>query len=125
MTKNEITGDRLVTKTSNAYRDNYDAIFNKKEKSKAHWWYLILLPILTYELVATELECQKDYDLALSVMQQRQKDNNLIEAMELYDKKIVMSAYSQPQQRTIRLRIEAAKNFANLNAQKCFKWGIL
>jgi|TARA_B110000914_G_scaffold211368_1_gene211386 hypothetical protein len=58
-------------------------------------------------------------------MQQRQKDNNLIEAMELYDKKIVMSAYSQPQQRTIRLRIEAAKNFANLNAQKCFKWSIL
>ena len=70
-------------------------------------------------------ECKNDYDLALSVMQQRQKDNNLIEAMELYDKKIVMSAYSQPQQRTIRLRIEAAKNFANLNAQKCFKWSIL
>jgi hypothetical protein len=45
--------------------------------------------------------------------------------MELYDKKIVMSAYSQPQQRTIRLRIEAAKNFANLNAQKSFKWSIL
>ena len=97
----------------------------RKKENKAHWWYLILVPLLTYELVATELECQKDYDLALSVMQQRQKDNNLIEAMELYDKKIVMSAYSQPQQRTIRLRIEAAKNFANLNAQKCFKWSIL
>ncbi len=121
--KNDITGDKIQTKSSNAYRDNYDAIFNKKEKSKAHWWYLILLPLLTYELVAAE--CQKDYDLALSVMQQRQKDNNLIEAMELYDKKIVMHAYSQPQQRTIRLRIEAAKNFANLNAQKCFKWRIL
>ena len=67
----------------------------------------------------------KQMHFALTVMQQRQKDNNLIEAMELYDKKIVMSAYSQPQQRTIRLRIEAAKNFANLNAQKCFKWSIL
>lgn len=86
---------------------------------------IILLLLLAVNVSATELECQKDYDLALSVMQQRQKDNNLIEAMELYDKKIVMSAYSQPQQRTIRLRIEAAKNFANLNAQKCFKWGIL
>ena len=126
MTKNEITGDRLVTKTSNAYRDNYDAIFNKKEKSKAHWWYFILVPLLTYELVATELECQEDYDLALSVMQQRQKDNNLIEAMQLFtDKKLVMSAYSQPQQKTIRLRIEATKNFANHSAQKCFKWSII
>ena len=97
----------------------------RKKENKVHWWYLILVSLLTYELVATELECQKDYDLALSVMQQRQKDNNLIEAMELYDKKIVMSAYSHPQQRTIRLRIEAAKNLANLNAQKCFKWSIL
>ena len=86
---------------------------------------IILLLLLAVNVSATELECQKDYDLALSVMQQRQKGNNLIEAMELYDKKIVMSAYSQPQQRTIRLRIEAAKNFANLNAQKCFKWSIL
>ena len=67
-------------------------------------------------------ECKKDYDLALSVMQQRQKDNNLIEAMQLFtDKKLVMSAYSQPQQKTIRLRIEATKNFANHSAQKCFK----
>ncbi len=86
---------------------------------------IFLITIMAVNIEATELECQKDYDLALSVMQQRQKDNNLIEAMELYDKKIVMSAYSQPQQRTIRLRIEAAKNFANLNAQKCFKWSIL
>lgn len=71
-------------------------------------------------------ECKKDYDLALSVMQQRQKDNNLIEAMQLFaDKKLVMSAYSQPQQKTIRLRIEAAKNFANHSAQRCFKWDIL
>ena len=67
-------------------------------------------------------ECKKDYDLALSVMQQRQKDNNLIEAMQTFnDKKLVMDAYSQPQQKTIRLRIEAAKNFANHSAQWCFK----
>jgi hypothetical protein len=71
-------------------------------------------------------ECQKDYDLALSVMQQRQKDNNLIEAMQSFtNKKLVMSAYSQPQQKTIPLRIEATKNFANHSAQKCFKWSIL
>ena len=91
-------------------------------------WPAIILIALFVPVIANAYdvhECQKDYDLALSVMQQRQKDNNLIEAMELYDKKIVMSAYSQPQQRTIRLRIEAAKNFANLNAQKCFKWSIL
>ena len=89
----------------------------------------LLLIFLIAPLVANAAdvhECQKDYDLALSVMQQRQKDNNLIEAMQSFtDKKLVMSAYSQPQQRTIRLRIEAAKNFANLNAQKCFKWSIL
>ncbi len=71
-------------------------------------------------------ECKKDYDLALSVMQQRQKDNNLIEAMQLFaDKKLVMSAYSQPQQKTIRLRIEATENFANDYTQWCFKWKIL
>ena len=71
-------------------------------------------------------ECKNDYDLALSVMQQRQKDNTLIEAMQLFtDKKLVMSAYSQPQQKTIRLRIEATKNFANHSAQKCFKWSII
>ncbi len=88
----------------------------------------LLLIFLLAPLVANAAdvhECQKDYDLALSVMQQRQKDNNLIEAMELYDKKIVMSAYSQPQQKTIPLRIEATKNFANHSAQKCFKWSIL
>lgn len=28
---NNITGDRLVSKTSDAYRDNYDSIFKKKE----------------------------------------------------------------------------------------------
>ena len=67
-------------------------------------------------------ECINDYDLALSGIQQRQIDINLIEAMQLFtDKKLVMSAYSQPQQKTIRLRIEATKNFANHSAQKCFK----
>ncbi len=71
-------------------------------------------------------ECKKNYDLALSVMQQRQKDNNLIEAMQTFnDKKLVMDAYSKPQKKTIRLRIEAAKNFANHSAQWCFKWRIL
>ena len=66
-------------------------------------------------------ECQKDYDSALFVMQQRQKDNNLVEAMKHGDKKLVMSAYSQPQQKTIYLRIEATENFANHAAQKCFR----
>ena len=30
--KNDITGDALISKTSNAYRDNYDKIFGKKPK---------------------------------------------------------------------------------------------
>lgn len=66
-------------------------------------------------------ECENNFYNALTVMQQRQKDNNLIEAMSQFDKKLVMSAYSQPQQNTIRSRIEASQNFANLNAQKCFR----
>ena len=31
-TKNDITGDSLVSRSSEAYRNNYDAIFGKKEK---------------------------------------------------------------------------------------------
>ena len=30
--KNDITGDSLTSKTSKAYRDNYDAIFSTKEQ---------------------------------------------------------------------------------------------
>ena len=90
------------------------------------WFSYVLLIAYQPAEAADVHECQKDYDLALSVMQQRQKDNNLIEAMQSFtDKKLVMSAYSQPQQKTIPLRIEATKNFANHSAQKCFKWSIL
>ena len=93
------------------------------------FWPIIISALLIAPLVANAddvHECKKDYDLALSVMQQRQKDNNLIEAMQLFaDKKLVMSAYSQPQQKTIRLRIEATENFANDYTQRCFKWKIL
>ena len=98
------------------------------------WFGLLMWPVIILIAVFGPLvanaddmhKCKKDYDLALSVMQQRQKDNNLIEAMQLFtDKKLVMSAYSQPQQKTIPLRIEATKNFANHSAQKCFKWSIL
>ena len=55
--KNDITGDSLTSKTSNAYRDNYDAIFNKPTKVErtVHWWYLIIVPILCLELMSTEL----------------------------------------------------------------------
>ena len=31
--KNDITGDLLVSRTSEAYRNNYDAIFGKKGKT--------------------------------------------------------------------------------------------
>ncbi len=31
-TKNDITGDRLVSKTSDKYRDNYDNIFKTKKE---------------------------------------------------------------------------------------------
>lgn len=30
-TKNDITGDSIVTKSSDAYRSNYDKIFGKKK----------------------------------------------------------------------------------------------
>ena len=88
---------------------------------------IVTLPLWVAWAMADDVhECKKDYDLALSVMQQRQKDNNLIEAMQLFtDKKLVMSAYSQPQQKTIRLRIEATENFANDYTQWCFKWKII
>lgn len=32
MSKNEITGDTIITKTSSTYSDNFDAIFRKNEK---------------------------------------------------------------------------------------------
>ena len=32
-TKNDITGDSLVSRSSEAYRNNYDAIFGKKGKT--------------------------------------------------------------------------------------------
>lgn len=36
MSHNPITGDKLVTKkTSDAYRDGYDAIWGKKEKERS------------------------------------------------------------------------------------------
>lgn len=31
MSKNEITGDNIITKSSETYRDNYDSIFRKEE----------------------------------------------------------------------------------------------
>ena len=33
-TTNDITGDRLVSKPSKQYKDNYDAIFRKPAKDK-------------------------------------------------------------------------------------------
>ena len=34
--KNDVTGDKLITKkTTDAYRDGYDAIFKKKEKDRS------------------------------------------------------------------------------------------
>jgi hypothetical protein len=42
MSKNDITGDRLVSRTtSDAYRDHYDAIFGKKKETtmrKIYYW---------------------------------------------------------------------------------------
>jgi hypothetical protein len=34
---NDITGDSLVSRTSEAYRNNYDAIFGKKGKTNEQW----------------------------------------------------------------------------------------
>lgn len=36
-TKNDITGDALISRTSEAYRNNYDAIFGKKGKKNEQW----------------------------------------------------------------------------------------
>ena len=58
MTKNDITGDKLISKSnSDAYRDNYDNIFKKEKEYQpvSHWWWLAVLPFLVYELAATEL----------------------------------------------------------------------
>ena len=35
--KNDITGDSLVSRSSEAYRNNYDAIFGKKGKTNEQW----------------------------------------------------------------------------------------
>ena len=46
--KNDITGDSLTSKTSKAYRDNYDAIFNKPTKEKKLFIGGILSSYLSY-----------------------------------------------------------------------------
>jgi len=61
MTKNEITGDKLISKkNSDAYRDNYDQIFNKKVdkviEKKFHWWPIVIVPFLVWELAADEIK---------------------------------------------------------------------
>ena len=61
MTKNDITGDKLISKkNTDNYRDNYDAIFNKKVddviEKKFHWWPVLLLPLLVWELAADEIK---------------------------------------------------------------------
>ncbi len=61
MTKNDITGDKLISKkNTDNYRDNYDAIFNKKVddviEKRFHWWPLLLLPLLVWELSADEIK---------------------------------------------------------------------
>jgi hypothetical protein len=61
MTKNEITGDKLISrKNSDAYRDNYDQIFNKKVdkviEEKFHWWPIVIVPFLVWELAADEIK---------------------------------------------------------------------
>ncbi len=59
MTKNDITGDKIQTKSnSDAYRDNYDNIFKKEKEYQpvSHWWWLAVLPFLVYELAADEIK---------------------------------------------------------------------
>ena len=61
MTKNDITGDKLITKAnSDNYRDNYDQIFNKKVdkviEKKFHWWPIVIVPFLVWELAADEIK---------------------------------------------------------------------
>ena len=59
MTKNDITGDKLISKSnSEAYRDNYDNIFKKEKEYEPvrHWWWIVVLPFLIYELAADEIK---------------------------------------------------------------------
>ena len=59
MTKNDITGDKLISKSnSEAYRDNYDNIFKKEKEYQpvSHWWWIAVLPFLVYELAADEIK---------------------------------------------------------------------
>ena len=60
MTKNDITGDKIQTRNnSDAYRDNYDAIFSKKVdlvEKKFHWWPIVIVPLLVWELAADEIK---------------------------------------------------------------------
>lgn len=38
MSTNDVTGDKLITKTNtDAYRDNYDRIFSKKARTIFYW----------------------------------------------------------------------------------------
>ena len=58
--KNDITGDKIQTKPSTSYADNYDAIFSKKVdeviEKKFHWWPILLLPLFAWELAADEIK---------------------------------------------------------------------
>lgn len=53
--KNDITGDSLVSKTSDKYRDNYDLIWGKKKKSEPKVERNVLLEAL--EIIAGIRQC--------------------------------------------------------------------
>ena len=54
-TKNDITGDALISRTSEAYRDNYDKIFGKKKKPEPKVERNILLEAL--EIIVGIRQC--------------------------------------------------------------------
>ena len=63
MSKNDITGDRLVTKTSNsAYDTGYDRIFAKAEKTIGEPGHITDVPKPPEGYTAEELERDNPYN---------------------------------------------------------------
>jgi hypothetical protein len=93
---------------------------------------IALLPLHAADNKKGAIEtCSIVYEDAHSVMEERQKGTPISEAMKTADiispnfgdtiSSIVISAYSKPHHQRIGSKIQAADDFANEYAVKCFK----
>ena len=103
-----------------------------KLKSLAMMMMMIALPTYAADNKKGAIEtCSIVYEDAHSVMEERQKGTPISEAMKTADiispnfgdtiSSIVISAYSKPHHQRIGSKIQAADDFANEYAVKCFK----